>query len=141
MQKIILKIISVGIISIFISGCAESIIESTESIDQQNNEDIAATFTDIQTNILDKSCGFSDCHGGAVSPNLSENSYANIVNKASSTGMNYITPNDPDNSYLLQKVMSSGNFQGSLMPISNPQLSQTQIDALIEWINAGAQNN
>ena len=131
------------IISLILISCADSITESTPSIDEVNNDNnVSPTFSDIQNNIFNQSCAFSGCHvSGAVNPNLSGNSHSNIVNKQSSTGIFLIKPNDPENSYLLQKIIGSDGIQGSRMPLNSSPLSQDKIDALIEWINNGAPND
>jgi len=126
-----------------VSGCSDSIVESVSSIDE-NNEimDITPIFTNIQNEIFDQSCALSGCHvSGGVSPDLSGNSYNNIVNRISSTGVNYITPNDPDNSYLLLKMIGSNGISGSRMPLNASPIPQNQIDTVIEWINDGAPDN
>ena len=133
------------LLSLIIVSCADSITESTPSIDEvnnNNNNNIAPTFSDIQNTIFDQSCAFSGCHAnGAINPNLSGNSHSNIVNKQSSTGMFLIKPNDPDNSYLLQKIIGSNVINGNRMPLNSSPLPQENIDALIEWINNGAPND
>lgn len=143
MTKLRIKIITLAILSIGLTFCADSIIESTPSIDEKEDSQIvSATFTNIQNDILSKSCAFSGCHSsGSVNPNLSGNSYSNIVNKKSSTGMDYVKPNDPGNSYLLQKIIGSNGIQGSRMPLNSSPLSQDKIDIITEWINDGAKNN
>jgi hypothetical protein len=131
------------LLSLVIISCADSITESTPSIDEVNDDNnVAPTFSDIQNNIFNQSCAFSGCHvSGAVNPNLSSNSHSNIVNKQSSTGMLLIKPNDPDNSYLLLKMIGSSGIQGSRMPLNSSPLSQDKIEALTEWINNGAPND
>ena len=138
-----IKIPLLFIMVIFLASCADQIVESTESIDGENEEiAIAAKFSDIQENIFNQSCAFSGCHStGSVSPDLSGNSYQKIVNQQGSVGLDYIKPNDPTNSYLLQKVLGSNSISGSRMPLSSSPLSQAKIDALTEWINKGAPNN
>ena len=128
---------------VFLTSCSDSIVESTPSIDEEKDPiDITPTFTEIQTNILNQSCATSGCHvSGSVNPDLSGNSFSNIVSKQSSTGMDYIEPNSPENSYLLQKVLGSSIISGSRMPRNNSALSQEKIDALIDWINNGAKND
>ena len=61
-------------------GCAEHIVESTPSVDEKNNVDLTSTiFSEIQTNVFNKSCAFGGCHvAGDVNPDLSGNSYSNI---------------------------------------------------------------
>lgn len=137
-----LKLFFLIIAFLFVS-CADQIVESTDSIDEKNEEiPVVAKFSDIQENIFNQSCAFSGCHSsGSVSPDLSGYSYSNIVNRSSSIGIDYIEPNDPANSYLLQKVIGSSLINGSRMPLSSSPLSQSQIDAITEWINNGAINN
>lgn len=137
------KYLFILLLLLFLGSCAENIVESTTSIDE-NLDDIAVApkFSEIQSNIFNQSCAFSGCHvSGSVSPDLSGNSYSNIVNKPSSTGIDYIEPNNPSNSYLLQKILGNSGINGSRMPLSTSPLSQLQIDALTEWINDGAKNN
>lgn len=142
MNKIYIRI-ALGLLFISFTYCSDSIVESTPSIDEEKEQiDLAPTFSEIQTNILNQSCAFSGCHAsGSVSPDLSGNSYSNIVSKQSSKGLNFIEPNDPENSYLLQKVLGTSSISGSRMPLNNSALSQEKIDALIEWINNGAKND
>ena len=123
--------------------CTDSIVESVETIEEKNaNIEVLAKFSDIQENIFDQSCAFSGCHvSGSVSPDLSGNSYSRIVNQSSSIGMNYITPNNPDESYILQKIIGSNIINGNRMPLNSSQLASEKIDSMIEWINDGAQNN
>lgn len=143
MLKIVYKYVLALFLIVFLSYCSDSIVESTPSIDENNEQIIVTpTFTDIQNNIFNKSCAFSGCHtAGSVNPDLSGNSHQNIVNKQSSTGMEYIKPNDADNSYLLHKVLGSNIINGSRMPLGNPPLSQANVDAIMEWINDDAKNN
>lgn len=143
MKKLGLKYIVLVFFSIGLTFCSDSIVESTPSIDEKVEPKIeSATFTSIQTEILNKSCAFSGCHvSGSVNPNLSGNSYSILVNKKSSTGMDYIKPNDPNNSYLLQKILGSSVINGSRMPLNSSPLSQEKINVITEWINDGAKNN
>lgn len=68
--------------------------------------------------------------------------YANIVNVASTTGMNYITPGDTTNSYLFMKVKGSSGISGTRMPRNNPNYFDSNPDKLAilrQWILDGAQ--
>lgn len=144
MKVIYIKLLILVIFTQLFYNCSDRIVESTPSVDEnenQNQEMILPKFSDIQEKIFNKSCALSGCHAGAANPNLSNNSYTRIVNKQSSVGTNYIEPGDPDNSYLLQKVRGSNNINGSRMPLNSSMLSQNKIDALVEWINNGAQND
>ena len=142
MHKIYL-IYLILLLTILLIGCSDNIVESVPSIDEDNvAEELAPKFTEIQNNIFNQSCAFSGCHvSGGVNPDLSGNSYENIVNRASSTGMDYVKPNDPDNSYILLKMIGSSGINGSRMPLNSSPIPQIQIDAFIEWINDGAKNN
>ena len=142
MINIIKKILFIFSIITFFGGCADHIIESAPSIDEQNNEDLlASTFSEIQTNVFNKSCALGACHGGVVMPDLSANSYSRIVNKPSSMGMDYVEPNDPNNSYLFLKITGDSSISGERMPRNSSALSQSTIDSIRKWIENGAQNN
>jgi hypothetical protein len=72
--------------------------------------------------------------------------FASVVNVASLElpSMNRVTPNQPDNSYLVHKVQGThlgvgGN--GSRMPLGRSPLSQGEIDLIRAWIAAGARPN
>ncbi|MEE9431562.1 MAG: hypothetical protein V3V16_11005 [Melioribacteraceae bacterium] len=125
-----------------ISSCSESIVETTPTIDETDFQNpISTTFASIQTNVLNKSCALSGCHvSGIVAPDLAGNAYNRIVNKAGSTGLNYIEPNNPENSYLLKKIIGQ-NISGSRMPRGASPLSQSVVDSISSWINDGAKNN
>ena len=141
--KVTLKYFLVFALILILLSCSDSIVESTPSIDEKiDSIDISSTFTDIQKNIFNQSCSFIGCHvTGSQNPDLSGNAYNNILNKQSSTGMEYIKPNNPGNSYLLQKVLGSSIISGSRMPLNNSPLSQEKIDAITDWINNGAKND
>ncbi|MCZ6852858.1 MAG: CHRD domain-containing protein, partial [Gammaproteobacteria bacterium] len=79
-------------------------------------------FSRVQEQVFTPSCALSGCHAGA-SPaqgmNLSEGqAYANIVNVPSNEfpSLNRVEPNDPDNSYLIQKIEGTAQV-GARMPL------------------------
>ncbi len=141
-MKIILIPLAFALL-IILNSCANSIVESTPSIDEEKNPiDIISTFSAIQENIFNQSCALSGCHvNGSQPPSLSANSFSNIVNKQSSIGMDYIEPGNPNISYLLQKVLGSNVISGSRMPLNNSPLSQEKIDAITEWISNGSKDD
>lgn len=115
----------------------------------------APTLADLQDDIFDPIC--SECHkagsppqGLILGPGLPLATLrANIVNKASNEPATapLITPNDPGNSYLLIKVKGTQGTAagcttstcGARMPANGPPyLTTTQIQAIEDWINAGA---
>lgn len=111
----------------------------------------ATTLTQLQTNFFTPIC--SGCHSGfgsslPGSQNLTAgNSFGQIVNVPSveQPALFRIKPNDPTNSYLIQKIEGAQGISGSRMPLgcpnSQPCLTQAQIDMFVSWVNAGALNN
>lgn len=90
--------------------------------------------------ILIGSC--AGCHGGGLAPGLSENICDNVVDVPSTQvpSMNYVTPNDLENSYLWHKIndtAASAGGSGSVMP-STGALAATDITIIEEWIMSGA---
>jgi hypothetical protein len=111
------------------------------------SEPLAATLSSIQANIFSQNCALSGCHLGASAPfglDLSEGkAHGNIVNIPSEEAptLARVKPLDPDNSYLVRKIEGAAGIIGERMPRGRLPLSQEQIDAIREWIAAGAQDN
>ena len=112
------------------------------------NTTAATTLTQIQSTVFGPIC--STCHTGVGtmlpgSQNLTTaaNSYAALVNVASKEqpAVLKVKPNDPTNSYLIQKLEGAAGITGSQMPLGGPPLPQATIDKIKSWISAGAQNN
>ena len=108
----------------------------------------ATTLTQIQTTVFGPIC--SGCHsgGGTTLPTSQDlttaaHSYAALVNVASTevSTLLKVKPNDPTNSYLIQKLEGTPGIVGSQMPKGGPPLSQATIDQIKSWISAGAPNN
>jgi hypothetical protein len=117
-----------------------------------NNAVAQVTLTQLQTQIFTPIC--STCHTGVGSAlpgvqNLTAgNTYSNIVNVASieQPSLLRIKPNDPANSYLVQKIEGAPGISGSRMPqgcgsAGNPCLDQATIDMVKAWVSQGALNN
>lgn len=114
-----------------------------------NGEDQVTLSGDVQP-ILSNNCVFSGCHVG-TSPQegltlSSGQTFGNVVNVASRqlTTMNRVTPNQPDNSYLVHKVQGTHldeGGSGERMPEGRAPLSQAEIDLIRAWIQAGAKSN
>jgi cytochrome c5 len=90
--------------------------------------------------LLTESC--AGCHGGGLAPGLAENICDNVVNVPSTQvpSMNYVTPNDLENSYLWHKINDTADAaggSGSVMP-STGALAATDITIIEEWIMSGA---
>ena len=74
---------------------------------------------------------------------LEGNAYAALVNRPSSRkpGAIRVIPNDPDASYLIQKLEGSPDIMGDRMPQRGPFLTPGQIQIIRRWIEVGAPNN
>ena len=108
-----------------------------------------STYHDIQDYVFDKSCANSVCHAApANSANLNLTyglSYQNLVGltpqnpAAAAAGMKLVDPGNPDNSFLLTKLMGPAKPEfGAKMPFNAGSIHQAKIDAIRKWIEAGA---
>jgi uncharacterized protein (TIGR03118 family) len=110
------------------------------------------TLTQLQTQIFTPICSVCHTGGGTSLPSVQNltagHTFANIVNVPSieQPTLLRIKPNDPTNSYLLQKIEGAPGISGSRMPLgcgssANPCLDQATIDLVKTWISQGALNN
>ena len=104
---------------------------------------------DVQP-IFTDNCLFSGCHAGsdpAQGMNLGAGqAFSSVVNVAARElpSMNRVTPNQPNSSYLFHKVQGTHldvNGSGDRMPQGRSPLSQSDIDLIRAWIQAGALAN
>ena len=108
-----------------------------------------AVYHDIQAYIFDKSCANSACH--AAPANIASldltyaRSYENLVGRqpqnpaAAAAGMKLVDPGNPENSFLLAKLIGpTAVEQGLQMPLGGSILHTGKIDAVRAWIAAGA---
>ena len=100
--------------------------------------------------IFTGNCTFSGCHIGsspAQGMNLGAGqAFSSVVNVPAMElpSMNRVTPNQPNDSYLVHKVQGThlaAAGSGSRMPLGRSPLSQADIDLIRAWIQAGAQPN
>jgi hypothetical protein len=122
--------------------------------------DLAPTFTSIQQNIFTSSdssgrAACTNCHttaGGRVPPVGMDlggpNAHAQLVNVAARNkpGAIRVIPGDPENSYLIHKLVGRGPngeaIAGERMPRgTGPFLTDGQIRVIKRWIELGAPNN
>lgn len=118
-------------------------------LDEADGGDEVTLSRDVQP-IFTGNCVFSGCHAGS-SPeqgmSLSAGqTFGSVVNVAAMElpSMNRVTPSEPDNSYLVHKVQGthlSVGGSGSQMPLNRSPLSQSDINLIRAWIQAGAQSN
>jgi len=74
------------------------------------------------------------CHGGAHPSGKTDLSgYDQLVHNTQHTDL--VTPGKPENSHLYEMV------QNGEMPPGGPALSTTEVQAVSDWITAGAPNN
>ncbi len=117
-------------------------------LDGDDGGDGVTLSRDVQP-IFTGNCVFSGCHAGS-SPEEGMSlgagqAFSNVVNVAARQlpSMNRVTPNQPDNSYLVHKVQGTHldvGGSGSQMPEGLSPLSQSDIDLIRAWIQAGALN-
>ena len=111
-----------------------------------------STYHDFQDYIFNKSCTASYCHAAPTNAgnlNLTSGvSYEDLVGRvpqnlaAASAGMKRVDPGNPDNSFLLTKLIGPSNpAQGGRMPLAAGPLHSGKIDAIRNWIAAGASRN
>lgn len=152
-----LKIIWV-IFLLVLTGCGSE--QSTPSSTSSSGEgsgggssggsSLTGTLSSIQTNIFTSKCATSGCHSASsASAGLSlaaGQSFDQLVGVTSAqlATMNRVTANDTANSYLIYKLegtQSSVGGSGSTMPRGSSALSNAEIQAIKDWMNAGASNN
>jgi uncharacterized protein (TIGR03118 family) len=116
-----------------------------------NTMPATVTLTQLQTQIFTPIC--SVCHTGigttlpGVQNLTAGHTFANIVGVASmeQPGLLRIKPNDPTNSYLIQKIEGAAGITGVRMPFgcptTQPCLDQATIDQVKAWVSQGALNN
>jgi hypothetical protein len=103
----------------------------------------------LQDEIFTPRCATQICHsrqtmaGGLVLEG--DEAFANLVGAQSSNaaaraaGMPRVDPFDPDNSFLVMKLVGPpGSAFGVRMPLVGNPLSQEEIDLIRSWILAGA---
>lgn len=108
--------------------------------------------TFVVENVLSSKCGA--CHG--VDPSTSDplslrnvtQARATLFNEDGSERLTYqlpevqprfrVLPNEPDSSYLLQKVITGSPKTGDRMPRNAPALSADEINIIRRWIEKGA---
>ena len=115
----------------------------------QTAPDENSAYHDIQEYVFDKSCASSACHAEPANSrdlNLTYGlSYEELVGvapqnpTAAAAGMKLVDPGNPENSFLLTKLIGPTDpAQGAPMPFGGGVLHTGKIDAVRMWIEAGA---
>lgn len=121
-----------------------------EALDETEKEEGAVpTLSDIQRQVFTSSCAISGCHlgsGAIMGLNLAEGAtYGSLVGVKSTevSTLALVKPGDPDNSYLIEKLIGGNRMAaGTLkMPLGREALTDAQIDLVRDWITDGAKDN
>lgn len=132
-------------LSLFLA-CGDKGTDTSAETTENPYADNPATFTEVNDELLKKSCAFSSCHGSdTVAGYLElseEGNYDRLVDVQSfATGEILVIPNEADNSYLFKKVIGADDIEGDLMAPNGAGISELQEQMLRSWIEAGAQDN
>jgi hypothetical protein len=128
-------------------GCDEALSDLTGP-----TPNLEPTFSSIQQNIFSSgdSSGrpaCTNCHNPTLNRGLLDLSpavsYNNLVNAVSriKPGAIRVIPNNPDNSYLIQKLEGNVSISGLRMPLGGPYLTEGQVLVIRRWIELGAPND
>lgn len=80
------------------------------------------------------------CHGGLNGVTL--RSYTDVMNSVGTQyGTNVVSPGEPDESPIIDKISSANPQYGVRMPQGGPYLSDDEIDAIVQWIQEGAEES
>lgn len=103
----------------------------------------AISLAQLQDDIFTPFC--ASCHTGGGAPqglrlDSIENTFADLVDVDSQEipSLRLVAIGDPDNSYLVHKVEGRSTIVGSRMPLGQPPLASESIQAIRDWITAGA---
>lgn len=123
-------------------------VGTSAGVDVTVQNAVAVTLTEIQQQVFTPIC--SVCHTGPTSGSLpsgmnlstAADSFAALVGVPSLQvgSLDRVEPNDPDNSYIIQKLEGTAAV-GGRMPQGGPFLNQDTVDMIREWIANGAPNN
>ena len=128
-------------------GCDEALSDVTGP-----TPNLEPTFSSIQQEIFSSgdSSGrpaCTQCHNPALnrggldlSPAVSYNNLINVASRLKPSATRVI-PNNPDTSYLIQKLEGQAGIVGVRMPLGGPYLTEGQILVIRRWIEIGAPNN
>ncbi|MGH7787952.1 MAG: hypothetical protein ACRERC_13860 [Candidatus Binatia bacterium] len=107
-----------------------------------------ASFALIQSTIFSPRCAIPTCHDdGLESGDLNleaDEAYDALVgvepeiDVVREAGLLRVDPGDPDNSFLLVKLLGPPLGQGGRMPLTGPALSAAEIQLITDWIAQGA---
>ena len=108
-----------------------------------------STYHEIQEYVFDRSCASSACHAAPANAGGLDltygHSYAELIGgvpqnpAAAAAGMKLVDPGNPENSFLLAKLLEpTAPAFGAQMPFGGGAIHTGKIDAIRTWIAAGA---
>ncbi|MGH1468342.1 MAG: c-type cytochrome [Bdellovibrionales bacterium] len=97
--------------------------------DGESGEEVAATFSDIESNILAPKC--YGCHDGHSTYDFGD--YSDIL-------YGFVAPYNLS-STLYTSITSGASSTGNVMPKNQTALTTSEIEAISSWIMSGAPNN
>jgi len=106
------------------------------------------SFDQINVLVFQPRCALSGCHDSAsraADLNLSgDSAFGELVNVFSTElpSMLRVAPGDPEASYLVHKIRGTAGAVGGVdtqMPLGEAPLSDEDMDAIVQWIQDGAQ--
>jgi uncharacterized membrane protein len=124
-----------GLLIILLSACATATPDSaggSTAAPAAASPAVEVSFSKDVLPILQSRC--VNCHGGQkTQKGLDMTSYAQLM--AGSENGSVVTPSSADKSSFIQMILQNK------MPKSGPKLLPTQVQLLVDWVNAGAKNN
>jgi hypothetical protein len=119
--------------------------QDSNTIEVQGTTGDAVSFAaDIQP-LLTTACAVSGCHtGGARAEDLDLRSgmaHGDLVGVPASQcsdGRRRVDPGNPDDSYLIDKILGVDLCSGSIMPKGGRELTSAEIQIMRDWVAAGA---
>lgn len=135
------KIFALTCLVVVISACRAGFETGDFSPDDPDDDEVS--LSQLQRDIFTPNC--AGCHTGANAPGngLRLDSVSNTFNttvniRSNVSGISRVSPNDANNSYLVQKIEGGATISGARMPLNNAPLSRSDIDNIRRWIDNGA---
>lgn len=130
------------LVSACTAGSGDGLDASGRPIGETPDPNDEPTLSNIQARVFTPIC--IQCHVGASAPQGlrldSVNSFDDLVGVPSQevSSLFRVSPSDPDNSYLVQKIEGTASVGGQ-MPLGGPPLPAEDIQLIRQWITNGAQ--
>lgn len=141
------RFLSVSLVFLALGGlaaCGDDGGDSSPGGAAGSGQTVEAKLSVIQTEVFDKSCSFSSCHGAnATAPELTAGkSRGNLVDRGSNfeASKKLVVAGKPDES-MLYLVLKGSVGSVEQMPQGLGKIDAAKIEAVRQWIADGAQDN